>query len=89
MILNMPLEDLRELKTVVALLTSEHFKTQQFVVFKHSVFFTMYFFFLMHMLFSLPTLNTFFHIFVYVYIYRTDRSMPTKKTKVFLKARHA
>ena len=89
MILNMPLEDLRELKTVVALLTSEHLKTQQFVVFKHSVFFIMHFLFLIHMLFSLPTLNTFFHIFVYVYIYWRDSSMPTKKTKVFLKARHA
>ena len=48
MILNMPLEHLRELKTVVALLTFEHLKTQQLVVFKHSVFFTMYFSFLIH-----------------------------------------
>ena len=48
MILNMPLEHLRELKTVVVLLTFEHLKRQQLVVFKHSVFFTMYFSFLMH-----------------------------------------
>ena len=68
MILNMPLEHLRELKTVVALLTFEHLKTQQLVVFKHSVFFTLYFPFL-YILFSLSTPNTFFHTFVYVYIY--------------------
>ena len=48
MILNMPLEHLRELKAVVALLTSEHLKTQQLVLFKNSVFFTMYFSFLIH-----------------------------------------
>ena len=39
----MPLKHLRELKTVVALLAFEHLKTQQSVVFKQSVFFTMYF----------------------------------------------
>ena len=50
MILNIHLEHLRELKTVVALLTFEHLKTQQLVVFKHSVFFTMYFSFLIHTL---------------------------------------
>ena len=48
MILNMPLEHLRELKTVVALLTFESFKTQQLAIFKHSVFFTMYLYFLIH-----------------------------------------
>ena len=48
MILNMALGHLCELKTVVALLTVERLKTQQLVVFKHSVFFTMYFFFLIH-----------------------------------------
>ena len=46
MILNMPLEHLHELKTLVALLTFEHMKTQQSVVFKHSVFSIMYFTFL-------------------------------------------
>ena len=40
MILSMSLEHLCELKTVVALLTFEHLKTQQLVVFKHSVFIT-------------------------------------------------
>ena len=44
----MPLKYLRELKTVVVLLTFEHLKIQQLVVFKHSVFFTMYFWFLIH-----------------------------------------
>ena len=44
----MPLEHLRELKTVVALLTIEHLKTQQVVVFKPLVFFTMRFSFLIH-----------------------------------------
>ena len=44
----MPLEHLRELKTVVGLLTFEHLKTQQLVVFKNSVFFTMYFSFLIN-----------------------------------------
>ena len=48
MILNMSLEHLRELKTVAALLTFEHLKSQQLVVFKDSVFFTMYFSFLVH-----------------------------------------
>ena len=48
MILSMPLELLRELKTVVALLTFEHLKTQPLVVFKHSVFFNLYFYFLIH-----------------------------------------
>ena len=48
MILNMPLEHPREFKTVVALLTFEHLKSEQLVVFKNSVFFTMYFFFLVH-----------------------------------------
>ena len=45
MILNMALDYFCELKTVVVLLTFEHLKTQQLVVFKHSAFFTMYFFF--------------------------------------------
>ena len=48
MILNMALENHRELKTVVALPTFEHLKTQQLVVFKHLVLFTMYFSFLIH-----------------------------------------
>ena len=48
MILNMRLEHLRELKTVVALLAFEHSETQQLVVFKYSVFFTMYFSFFIH-----------------------------------------
>ena len=48
MILNMPLEHLRELKTVVALLTFEHLKTQQLIVFIDSVLFTVYFSFLIH-----------------------------------------
>ena len=48
MVLNMPLEHLCELKTGVALLTFEHLKTQQVVVFNHSVFFTMYLSFLVH-----------------------------------------
>ena len=48
MILNMSLKHLGESKTVVALLTFEHLKTQQLVVFKHSVFLTMYFSFLIH-----------------------------------------
>ena len=47
MILNMPLEHLRELKTG-SIANIEHLKTQQLVVFKHSVFFTMYFSFLIH-----------------------------------------
>ena len=34
-LINMPLEHLRELKTVVALLTFEHLKTQKLVVSKH------------------------------------------------------
>ena len=66
MILNMPLEHLRELKTVVALLTFEHLKTQQLVVFKHSVFFTMYFSFLFTYFLVCPHLILFFQIFVYV-----------------------
>ena len=37
----MSLERLRDVKTVIALLTFEHLKTQQLVVFKHSVFFIM------------------------------------------------
>ena len=48
MTLNVPLNHLRELKTVVALLTFQHLKTQQLVVFKHSVFFTMYISFSKH-----------------------------------------
>ena len=48
MILNMPLEHHRELKIVVALLTFKHLKRQQLAVFKHSLFFTMYFSFLIH-----------------------------------------
>ena len=44
----MPLEHLRELKTVVALLTFEHLKAQQLVVFKHSAFSTIHFSFLIH-----------------------------------------
>ena len=48
MILNMSLEHLRELKTVVALLTFEHLKAQQLVVFKHSAFSTIHFSFLIH-----------------------------------------
>ena len=43
----MPLEHLCKLKTVVALLTFEHLKTQQLVVFKHLVL-TIYFSFLIH-----------------------------------------
>ena len=41
MILNMPLERLCELKTVEAWLKIVHLKTQQLVVFKQAVFFTM------------------------------------------------
>ena len=48
MILNMSLEHLRELKTVVALLAFEHLKTKQLLVFKYSVFLTMYLSFLIH-----------------------------------------
>ena len=48
MILNMPLEHLYELKTAVAFSTFEHLKTQQWLVFKYSVFFSMYFSFLIH-----------------------------------------
>ena len=48
MILNMPLERLCELKTVVAWLKIVHLKTQQLVVIKQAVFFTMYFSFLIH-----------------------------------------
>ena len=48
MILNMPLEHLRELKAVVALLTFKDLETQQLIVFKHSVLFAMYFSFLKH-----------------------------------------
>ena len=59
MILNMPLEHLRELQTVVALLTFEHLKTQQLVMFKNSVFSPCTFPFL-YILFSLSTPNTFF-----------------------------
>ena len=44
----MPLEHLCELKIVVALLTFEHLKTQQLVVFKQAAFFTMYFSFVIH-----------------------------------------
>ena len=44
----MPLEHLRELTPVVALLTFEHLKTQQLAVFKQAVFFTMHFSFLIH-----------------------------------------
>ena len=65
----MSLEHLRELKTVVALLTFEHLKAEQLVVFKHSAFLTMYFSFLIHTFWFVHTPNTFFHIFVYVYLY--------------------
>ena len=50
MILNIHLEHLRELKTVVVLLTFEHLERQKLVVFKHSVFFTIYVSFLIHTL---------------------------------------
>ena len=66
MILNMPLEYLRELKAVVALLTFEHLKTQQLVNIQYSSPCTFPF---LHILFSLSLPDTFFHIFVYAYIY--------------------
>ena len=68
MILNIPLEHIRELKTVVALLTFEHLKTQQLVVFLtisilHHVLFLSYIYVLV-----CRHLILFFHIFVYVYL---------------------
>ena len=68
MILNIPLEHTRELKTVVALLTFEHLKTQQLVVFltisiPHHVLFLSYIYVLV-----CRHLILFFHIFVYVYL---------------------
>ena len=66
MILNMSLEHLRELKKVVALLTFEHLKAQQLVVFKHSPPYTFPF---LYILFSLSTPNTFFtYLYMCIYI---------------------
>ena len=65
MILNMPLEYLRELKTVLVLLTFKHLRTQQLAVFKHSVFFTMYFSFLVN---TFLVFSVFFSLFHSVYI---------------------
>ena len=93
MILNMPLEYLRELKTVVALLTFEHLKTQQLVNIQYSPPCT---FPSLHIIFSLSTPDTFFHIFVYVYIYwrviilvNCIGASQLKKSNVSLKVRHA
>ena len=98
MMLNMPLEHLRELKTVVALITKKitdfstnpfisgqlskaaafmvtpkmitnALKTQRLVVFKHSVFLTMYFFFSYTYFLVCPHLIiffTYFHMCVYI-----------------------
>ena len=93
-ILNMPLEHRCKLKIVVAFLKFEHLKTQQLVVFKYSVFFTLYFSFLI--LFSLSKPNTFFtHFCIYVYILESHYfrkcigASQLKKSSVSLKARHA
>ena len=93
-ILNMALEHFRELKTMVALLTVQHLKTQQLAVFKHSLFFTMYFSF--PLLFKLPHFNTFFSricICVYIleshYFKKCIGAFQLKKCNVSLKARHA
>ena len=61
----MPFEHLRKFKTVVALLTFEHLKTYQLVVFKHSVFFTMYFLFLIH---TSKFVHTYYIFFTYLYM---------------------
>ena len=70
MILNMPLEYLRELKAVVALLTFEHLKTQQLVNIQYSSPCTFPF---LHILFSLSLPDTFFsHICICVYLLESD-----------------
>ena len=66
-ILNMVLEHFGELKTLVALLTFEHLKTQQLVAFKHLVFFIMNFYFLIHTLVC-THLILFSHICMSIYI---------------------
>ena len=70
MILNMPLEYLRELKAVVALLTFEHLKTQQLVNIQYSSPCTFPF---LHILFSLSLPDTFFFTYLYMRIFIGER----------------